>query len=150
MTLERPAAGGSTRASSCSRSPASEGGVRSAHNMRVGPCTPVGVQREKAELAQLLGQLGVFFTPSWGVDTRPIDHFRHWATQATQDHLSWDVGTCHCCRGVWARVTIVVGRGHVPLLSWGVGTCHYCRGTWARVTLVVGCGHASLLAILDT
>ena len=42
--------------------PWSEKGVRLAQKMRVGPRIPVGVQLKRLELAQLLGQLGVFLT----------------------------------------------------------------------------------------
>ena len=41
----------------------SEKGVRLAQNMQVGPCIPVGVQRQiRRKLAQHLGQLGIFLT----------------------------------------------------------------------------------------
>ena len=40
----------------------SEKCVRLARKIPVGPCIPVGVRLYKAELAQLLGQLGVFLT----------------------------------------------------------------------------------------
>ena len=36
--------------------------VRLAEKMQAGPCIPVGVQLEKAEVGQLLGQLGVLLT----------------------------------------------------------------------------------------
>ena len=57
------------------------------------------------------------------------------------DHLSWGVGTCHYCRGAWARVTIV-RLWHLSL-SWDVGTRHYC--TIVAPITVVRRGNASLL-----
>ena len=50
----------------------SEKGVRLAQKIHVDPCIPVGVQAcsyKRMELAQLLGQLGIFLTWS-GSDTR--------------------------------------------------------------------------------
>jgi hypothetical protein len=75
-----------------------------------------GYSDKRLELAQLLGQRGAFLT--WDglpLIAPPLPHAKflskiEWSTVRATPPVSWDVRTCHYCRGAWARVTIDQSR----------------------------------------